>query len=172
MVSVENGSPKWKETTLLEESMDSTEPWLWEVPGKKHSPRPKNLHKTNLIHEPEAGMTSNFCHLRDMLRERSPVYPTKQLAVRADKAGLHSLLTRYGSKIIKIKLQKRSLVPDPQNISTKFASNYSALRDMMQEIEPQTSSSKIVRFSLLQNCIAVIGVPVMYGYTASRSPNW
>ena len=76
-------------------------------------------------------MTSNFCHLRDMLRERSPVYPAKQLAVRADKAGLHSLLTRYGSKIIKIKRQ-RSLVPDPQNImSTKFASNYSALRDMM-----------------------------------------
>ena len=71
-----------------------------------------------------------------MLRERSPVYPAKQLAVRADKTGLHSLLTRYGSKIIKIKRQ-RSLVPDPQNImSTKFASNYSALRDMMQEIVP------------------------------------
>ena len=58
--------------------------------GRKGKNIHRNLHKTNLIHEPEAGMTSNFCHLshlQDMLRERSPVYRAKQLAVRADKAG-------------------------------------------------------------------------------------
>ena len=92
----------------------------------------------------------NFVICEICWRERSPVYPTKQLAVRADKAGLHSLLTRYGSKIIKIKLQ-RSLVPDPENImSTKFASNYSALRDMMQEIVPPNKHQQDCPFSLLQ----------------------